>query len=53
MVFLLLTGRCYGAEIAGMHHSSPLEMPFPMVSLFVKFGPISFWPKAMDYSKAF
>ena len=35
-----------------LHHSAPLEMPFPMVSLFAEIGSISFWPKTMDYSKA-
>ena len=28
-------------------------MHFPMVSLFAEIGSISFWPKTMDYSKAF
>ena len=34
-------------------HSAPLEVPFPMVSLFSEFGSIIFWPKTMDYNKAF
>ena len=33
--------------------SAPLEMPFPMVCLFSEFGSINFWPKTMDYNKAF
>ena len=30
--------------------SAPLEMLFPMVSLFSEFGSIIFWPKTLDYN---
>ena len=40
-------------ELNFFYHSTPLEMLFLMVSLFGEFGLISFWPKTMDYSKAF
>ena len=30
-----------------------IEIPFPMVSLFSEIESISFWPKTLDYSKAF
>ena len=36
-----------------MHHSVPLEVPFPMESFFAGFKFFRFWPKTMDYSKAF
>ena len=36
-----------------LHHSAPLEMLFPMASFFPEFGSFRFWPKTMDYSKAF
>ena len=36
-----------------LHYSAPLEMLFPMVSLFAEFGSISFWPKTVDCSQAF
>ena len=32
---------------------SPLEMPFPMISCFAKVIIFRFWPKTMDYNKAF
>ena len=32
-------------------HSAPLAMPIPMVSFFLP--KVSFWPKTMDYNKAF
>ena len=34
-------------------HSVPLEMPFHMVSFFAKVKIFRFWPKTMDYNKAF
>ena len=49
-VILLHSGRCYGAE---MRHSVPLEMPFHMVSFLAKVKIFRFWPKTMDYNKAF
>ena len=33
--------------------TAPLEMPFPMVSFFARIKIFRFWPKTMDYSKAF
>ena len=36
-----------------LRHSAPLEMLFPMVSLFAKVKIFRFWPKTMDYNKAF
>ena len=36
-----------------LHHFAPLEMLFPMVSLFAEIASISFWLKSLDYSKAF
>ena len=40
-------------EGATLHHSAPLEMLFRMVSFFAKIASFDFWPKTMDYSKAF
>ena len=50
-VLLLHSGRCYEAEICV--HSVPLEMPFHMVSFLAKVKIFRFWPKTMDYNKAF
>ena len=36
-----------------LHHSVPLEMPFHMVSFLAKVKIFRFWPKTMDYNKAF
>ena len=36
-----------------MRHSAPLEMLFPMVSFFAEAKIFRFWPKTMDYNKAF
>ena len=36
-----------------LHHSAPLEMPFPMISFFVKVKIFIFWLKTMDYSQGF
>ena len=33
-----------------LHHSAPLEMHFPIVSLFAKIKISRFWLKTMDYS---
>ena len=51
MVLLLLAGRCYEAEICV--NSAALEMCFCTVSFLAKFKIFSFWPKTMDYNKAF
>ena len=42
-----------GAMKLNLRHSVPFEMLFPMVSLLVEFSSIRFWPKTIDYSKAF
>ena len=42
-VLLLEIGRCYGAD------STPFEMPFR----FAEIEFFGFWPKSLDYSKAF
>ena len=34
-------------------NSVPLEMPFHMVSFLAEVKLFSFWPKTMDYNKAF
>ena len=34
-------------------HSAPLQTPFHMVSLLAKVKIFRFWPKTMDYNKAF
>ena len=36
-----------------LRHSVPLEMPFYMVSFLAEVQIYSFWPKTMDYNKAF
>ena len=36
-----------------LHHSAPLEMLFPLVSLFAKIKIFRFRPKTMDYSPWF
>ena len=51
VVFLLKSGRCYEAEI--LCQSAPLQMPFPMVSFFAEVKIFRFWPKTMNYNKAF
>ena len=41
---------------SNLHHSAPLEMPFPVISFFAEIGSIKvfrFWLKTMDYNKAF
>ena len=38
---------------SNLRHSVPLEMPFHMVSFFAKLKIFRFWPKTMDYNKAF
>ena len=42
-----------GATSSNLHHSAPLEMLFPMVSFFAEVKIFRFWPKTMDYNKAF
>ena len=36
-----------------MHENAPLGMPFPMISFFAGVQIFRFWPKTIDYSKAF
>ena len=36
-----------------LRRSVPLEMPFHMVSFLAKVKIFRFWPKTMDYNKAF
>ena len=43
-------GEC---ESDGLHHSAPLEIPFLMKSFFAEVKIFRFWPKTMDYNKAF
>ena len=40
-------------RISNLRHSVPLEMPFHMVSFFAEVKIFRFWPKTMDYNKAF
>ena len=42
-----------GATKLKLRHSVPLEMPFPMISFFARIKIFRFWPKTMDYNKAF
>ena len=35
------------------HHSTLLEVLFPMISFFARVKIFRFWPKTMDYNKAF
>ena len=51
VVLLLQNGRCYGAEI----WTIPLlfRCPFRWNPFFVKVKIFRFWPKTMDYNKAF
>ena len=56
--FALIAFCAYNSSLEGamklkyLRHSVPLDMPFHMVSFLaeVKFR---FWPKTMDYNKAF
>ena len=51
MVFLLLTGRWYDAEIWTI--LLPLKCAFDWYPFFAKVKIFHFWPKTMDYNKAF
>ena len=42
-----------GATKLNLHHSVPLEMCYCMVLLFAEVKFFRFWPKTMDYNKAF
>ena len=42
-----------GVMKLNLRHSVPLEMPFHMVSFLAEIKLFSFWPKTMDYNKAF
>ena len=42
-----------GAMELKLAPSAPLEMLFPIVSLLAKVKMFRFWPKTMDYNKAF
>ena len=49
--FLLLTGRCYEAEIYAI--LLPLRCAFAWYPFFAYVKIFNFWPKTMDYSQAF
>ena len=50
-VFLLLTGRCYGAEFCTI--LLLLRCSFRWYPFFAEVKIFRFWPKTMDYNKAF
>ena len=50
-VLLLLTGRCYEAEICTI--LLLLRCPFRWYPFFARVKIFRFWPKTMDYNKAF
>ena len=52
VVLVLLTGRCYEAEICTILLLLRC-LPFHMVSFLAEVKIFSFWPKTMDYSQAF
>ena len=49
----LITPHWKELQSCNLHHSVPLEMPFHMVSFLAKVKFFRFWPKTMDYNKAF
>ena len=51
VVLLLFTGRCYEAEICAI--LLLLRCPFRWNHFFAKVKFFRFWPKTMDYNKAF
>ena len=52
LLYTLITPHWKVLQSRNWHHSTPLDVPFPMVSLFAKI--FRFWPKTMvKYSKVF
>ena len=51
VVLLLQNGRCYEAEICAI--LLLLRCPFRWSPFFAEISLFDFWPKPMDYSKAF
>ena len=49
----LITPQWKVLRSLNLRHSVALEMPFNMVSFLAKVKIFRFWPKTMDYNKAF